>query len=217
MLRVRRNFTRPRSDVANIAAPRTTVYHIHIASTIFIMKFSKLIRNTIFAASTLLLLACSPKFDWREIRSEAAPYVVALPTKPTTVSRKIDLNGTPVTMTMVASEVDGVTFAIGSAELPDATQAQLSLAAMKTAMVNNINGTIKQEKVLTIPQSMNAPGTVAVTEIEASGAMANGQTRILHARFLARGNHVFQLVAMGPEKSLGRDLVATFFSSFKLN
>lgn len=182
------------------------------------MKFiSTLIRNTALAATALLLLACSPKYDWREIRSEAAPYVVALPTKPTTFSRKIDLNGTQVSMTMVASEVDGVTFAVGSAELPDATQAQVSLAAMKTAMIKNISGTIRQEKVLTIPQSMHAPGTVAVTEIEAIGPTVNGQPRILHARFLARENRVYQLVVMGSEETASRDLASTFFSSFKLN
>ncbi len=171
----------------------------------------------LFVASMFLLSACSPKYDWREVRSDTAAYVLALPTKPTTFSRKIDLNGTQVSMTMVASEVDGVTFAIGSAELPDATQAQVALPAMKTAMINNIGGLIKQEKVLTIPQSMNAPGTVAVTEIEATGKMANGQTRILFARFLAKENRVYQLVVVGPEKSISRDNVTTFFSSFKLN
>lgn len=165
----------------------------------------------------LLLSACSPKYDWREIRSDNAPYVIALPTKPTTHTRDIDLKGIKVSMTMVASEVDGVTFAVGSAELPDATQAQISLAAMKTAMINNIGGTVKQEKVLPMPQSINAPGTVAFTEIEALGATANGQNRILFARFLAKEKRVYQLIVVGPEKSISRDVATTFFSSFKLN
>lgn len=177
-------------------------------------SFNTLLR-ILFVAS--MLSACSPKYDWREVHSDTAAYVLALPTKPTTFSRKIDLNGIQVSMTMVASEVDDVTLAIGSAELPDAMQAQVSLAAMKTAMINNIGGVIKQEKVLTMPQSMNAPGTVAVTEIEAVGTMANGQTRILFARFLAKENRVYQLVVIGPEKSVNRDIVTTFFSSFKLN
>ena len=165
----------------------------------------------------LLLSACSPKYDWREVRSDNAPYVIALPTKPTTHTRNIDLKGITVSMTMVASEVDGVTFAVGSAELPDATQAQVALAAMKTAIINNIGGTVKQEKVLTMPQSINAPGTVALTEIEASGAAANGQHRVLFARFLAKEKRVYQLIIVGPEKSLNREVVTTFFSSFKLN
>ncbi len=115
-------------------------------------------------------------------------------------------------MTMVASKVDDVTFAVGTAELPDATQAQVSLAAMKTAMINNIGGTVKQEKVLTMPQAINAPGTVALTEIEASGPH-----HVLFARFLAKEKRVYQLIVIGPEKSVSRDVVATFFSSFKLN
>lgn len=174
-------------------------------------------RNTVVIVGLLFLSACSPKYDWREVRSDAAPYVIALPTKPTTYTRKIDLKGIQASMTMVASEVDGVTFAVGSAELPDATQAQVSLAAMKTAMINNISGTVKQEKVLTMPQSMNAPGTVVLTEIEASGPSANGQNRVLFARFLAKEKRVYQLIVIGPEKSVSRDVVATFFSSFKLN
>lgn len=174
-------------------------------------------RNTAVIVGLLFLSACSPKYDWREVHSDAAPYVIALPAKPTTYTRKIDLKGIQVSMTMVASEVDGVTFAVGSAELPDATQAQVSLAAMKAAMINNIGGTVKQEKVLTMPQSMNAPGTVALTEIEASGPSANGQNRVLFARFLAKEKRVYQLVVIGPEKSVNRDVVTTFFSSFKLN
>ena len=194
------------------------VYHSCLAYDFIIMNFSRTqIRNAILIIGLLFLTACSPKYDWREVRSETAPYVIALPTKPTTHTRNIDLNGIAVSMTMVASEVDGVTFAVGSAELLDATQAQVSLTAMKSAMVNNISGTVKHEKVLTMPQSTNAPGTVALTEVEAIGATANGQNRVLFARFLAKEKRVYQLVIIGPEKSVSPELAATFFSSFKLN
>lgn len=194
------------------------VYHSCLAYEAIIMNFlSTRFRTITFIAGLLLLSACSPKYDWREVRSDNAPYVIALPTKPTTHTRDIDLKGIKVSMTMVASEVDGVTFAVGSAELPDSTQAQVSLATMKTAMINNIGGTVKQEKVLTMPQSINAPGTVALTEIEAVGATANGQNRVLFARFVAKENRVYQLIVIGPEKSVSGDVVATFFSSFKLN
>ena len=175
----------------------------------------------VLIAIALTLSACSPQYDWREIRSEAAPYVVLLPTRPTTFSRKINLNGIPVSMTMTASEVDGVTFAVGTAELPDATQAQVSLGAMKIALVNNIGGTVRQEKTLTMAQTRNATsGTVAVLEIEASGpasAATKGQARVLFARFVAQEKRVYQLVVTGSEKAVSRDIVDTFFSSFQLH
>ncbi|MFC7288607.1 hypothetical protein ACFQPC_11215 [Herminiimonas glaciei] len=175
--------------------------------------------NIALLGTAFVLTACSPKFDWREIRSNDAPYAVAMPSKPNTVTRQIDLNGTQVAMTMTVSTVDGVTFAVGSAELPDATQAQVSLNSMKTALVKNIVGTVKEEKVLTMPHG-TAGGQLAVTEIQALGAAgANGddQVRVLFARFVAKDKRVYQLVVTGAEKVVKRELVDTFFSSFKLN
>jgi hypothetical protein len=182
------------------------------------MNFSAVLKVTL-VATALMLTACSPKYDWREVRSSDAPYAVALPSKPTTLSRQIDLNGVPVTMTMTASAVDGVTFAVGTAELPDATQAQVSLNAMKTALVNNISGTISQEKMSTMAHGV-AAGQLAVMEVDAQGpasAATNGQTRVMFARFVAKDKRVYQLGVTGAEKNVTRDLVNTFFSSFKLN
>ncbi|HEV7856676.1 MAG TPA: hypothetical protein VGO72_06935 [Herminiimonas sp.] len=172
-------------------------------------------------AAALAIMACSPKFDWRDVRNDSASYMVAMPDKPVTFSRDIDLQGVKVSMTMTAAEIDNVTFAVGTAELPDATQAQVSLNAMKIALVRNIGGTIRQEKVLTMSQSARTgSGTVAVTEIEAIGPASTataGQPRVLYARFIARDRRVYQLVATGPNKSLSRDIVDIFFSSFRLD
>jgi hypothetical protein len=180
---------------------------------------SRTVFSIALLSTSLLLAACSPKFDWREIRSNDAPYAVAMPSKPNTVTRQIDLNGSQVAMTMTVSTVEGVTFAVGTAELPDATQAQVSLNSMKTALVKNIVGTIKEEKVLTMPHG-TAGGQLAVTEIQALGAAgANGdeQVRVLFARFVAKDKRVYQLVVTSAEKTVKRELADTFFTSFKLN
>lgn len=156
-----------------------------------------------------LLAACSPKFDWREVRGGGAPYIVALPAKPASHTREINLDGIPVAMTMTAAEVDDVTFAVGAAELPDAAQAPKALAAMKTALVRNIGGTIRSEKAGTAPASI---------DIEASGPPAPnsaGQPRLLLARFLSRGKYIYQVVVVGSEKAVSREAAETFFTSFR--
>lgn len=175
-------------------------------------------------AATLLplltLAACSPQYDWREIQSDRAPFAIAMPAKPSTFSRQIDLNGVKVLMTMTAVEVGKNTFAVGSAELPDAIQAQRSVAAMQTALLNNIRGSIRQQKVLTMSGSAQKPGAIAVTEIEAISAnktAVDGHPRILYARFAANDKHVYQLVATGSDKLMTRDLANIFFASFKFN
>lgn len=160
----------------------------------------------------VLLCACSPKYDWREIRGEGAPYSVLLPAKPASYSRPVNLDGAQVTMTMTATEVDGITFAVGTAELPDATGAAKALAAMRTALVKNINGTLRKEAAAT---ATTATGGNTSIDIEASGRDARGQARVLHARFLARGKRVYQVLVLGKEGAVPQEAVETFFTSFK--
>lgn len=158
-------------------------------------------------ASTLLC-ACSPKYDWREIRGEGAPYSVLLPAKPASHSRPVNLDGNQVTMTMTATEVDGVTFAVGTAELPDAARAAGAVTAMKNALVKNINGTVQREAAA-------SGGGNAAIEIDATGKDRSGQVRMLHARFLARDKRVYQILVTGKEGAVPREAVDTFLASFK--
>ena len=154
-------------------------------------------------ACAAVLAACSPKFDWREVRGTSAPFVVLLPAKPATHTRTVNLDGISVDMTMTAADAGGVTFAVGTAELPDAAQAQHALTAMKTALVRNIGGTVRKE-------TTTAPGTL---EIEAAGT----DSRLLLARFIARDKRIYQVIAVGKESALPPEAADTFFTSFKLN
>jgi hypothetical protein len=163
------------------------------------LNISHLLKAAAIAA-TALLLACSPKYDWREVRGNGAPFMISLPAKPASHARMIDLDGIKVTMTMTAAEVDGVSFAVGTAELPDPLQAQKALVAMKTALVRNIGGTVKQEK----------SSSPAMIEIEAAGS-----SRLLLGRFIARDNRVYQLLVVGDERKVSREEAETFFTSFK--
>lgn len=154
-----------------------------------------------------LLLACSPKFDWREVRGTAAPYQVLFPAKPDTHAREIDLAGTPVTMTMTGAEVDGTTFAVGSIALADPTRAQQALTDMKTALVRNIQGKVVAEAV-----SSPAPGTTML-ELEARGPLPQAGERLMLARFIARGHHAYQLLVVGDAATLSREAAETFLTS----
>ena len=158
-----------------------------------------------------MLMACSPKYNWREVRGTAAPFFVTLPAKPATHARTINLAGTQVTMTMTGAEVDDVTFAVGSVELADPASAEKALATMKTALVRNIGGTIRHEKP-------SAEGTAPpAIDVEAIGAPGpNGRQRLLLARFVAKGPHVYQAIVVGDESDVSREAADTFFASFNV-
>jgi hypothetical protein len=161
-------------------------------------------------ALACLLLACTPKFDWREVRGAGAPYSVMLPAKPASQTRPINLDGMPVVMTMTAAEAGGMTFAVGTAELPDAAAAQKALAAMKIALVRNIGGTIRHEK-----PAATEPAAIEIDALGIAGKATDGQPRVLLARFIARDRRVYQLVATGGERAVSQEAADTFFTSFK--
>jgi hypothetical protein len=189
--------------------------------TLFIvLKFSlpsRPLRSLMIIAVIITLAGCSPKYDWREVHGTDARFVVLLPAKPTTVSRQVNLDGVQVTMVMTAAEVGGVSFAVGSAELPDAGAAQLALLAMKRAMLNNIKGTVQSEKsAATASASGTAASGSIATDIEAAGIIGSKPAR-LFARFAAKDQRVYQAVVLGPEKEISRDVVESFFTSFKLH
>jgi hypothetical protein len=179
-------------------------------------KFSLPSVLTVLAAACVFT-ACSPKFDWRDYRSVDAPYIALFPGKPSTHTRTIDLDGLQVSMTMTASDVDGSTFAVGSALLPDAAMAPAALAAMKTALINNIGATINGKKTSSGAADEGTPASDKQTNnIEARGVQ-HGTPMLLVGRFLARDKYIYQVIVLAKETQVSRENIDMFIASFKLN
>ncbi|MYM98674.1 hypothetical protein [Duganella vulcania] len=155
------------------------------------------------------LSACSPQYDWRDYRSSDAPYAVLFPGKPASQTRSIQLDTLAVNMTMTAAEVNGVIFAVGSAQVPDAAQGPAAIEAMKTALVSNIGATVTSNK-------SSADGKQATLDVEAKGSQ-NGEAMRLIGHFVARDKRIYQVIVMGRDKNIVQDTVETYLGSFKLN
>jgi hypothetical protein len=171
---------------------------------------------TIGALAGLALAACSPQFNWRDYSSTDAPFRVMFPDKPSSHTRSIDLNGLKVDMTMTAAQVDGSTFAVGTAEAPDADQAEAALVAMKTALIKNIGATVNSEKVgkSSVVTGASSARSAAI-DIRATGSQ-NGVPMILVGHFESRNKRFYQVIVMGKEKELSKENIDMFMSSFKL-
>ena len=163
--------------------------------------------SMIFWSSIALLAGCTPTYDWRDVRGTSVPFTVLLPAKPSTFARPVNLGGIQARMTMTAAEIDKVTFAVGTAELPDAAQAQAALLVMKSTLVKNIGGVIRHEK----SQLGRSDSSI---DFDAAGG--TGETKALHAHLVARERRLYQIIVVGPEKSIRPEAVDTFLTSFKL-
>jgi len=157
-------------------------------------------------SAAMALAGCSPEYNWREVQGGDAPFVALFPAKPVRHTQEVNLNGIRTKMSMTATQVHGVMFAVGSAELSGSDLAPPALAAMKTAMVRNIGGTIASDKAV--------PGPVPYNDVVANGSR-NGRPLRLTARFGARGQRVYQVVIVGAPQDIPEDAVETFIRSFR--
>jgi hypothetical protein len=166
--------------------------------------------------AAVALAACSPKYNWRDYSSTDAPFRVMFPDKPSVHTRSVDVGGLKVDMTMTAAEIDGATFAVGSAVAPEADKAEAAVAAMKTALVRNIGATVTSEKVAKASSAAgSARSRSTAIDIDAKGVQ-KGQAMRLVGHFESRDKRFYQVIVMGPAKSVQQDQVDTFMSSFKL-
>jgi hypothetical protein len=164
-----------------------------------------------------LVSACSPKFDWREIRMNDAPITLLMPGKPASHAREVDLNGIKVKMQMTAVDANQISFALAyatldqiNADLSPAQKNQLqqqALDAMKQGMLKNIQGTLLEKNTPELPKNT----------IAALGKTQNGQAVKFIGRFTIQGPWIIQAVMIGEEKYFSPDVIDMFFSSLKFN
>lgn len=166
-------------------------------------------------AGLLVLSACGNSANWRDYTSPDVPFRVMFPDKPSVFKRPIDLNGMKVEMTMTAVDLGGTTYAVGSAQAPDAAEAEAALVAMKTALVRNIGATVTSEKASAVSSSGGGGVQRSVIDIEAHG-VSNGQPMKLVGHFEARDKRFYQVIVMGREKAMPKEQVEQFMTSFKL-
>ena len=173
-------------------------------------------------AGALLLAACSPKFDWREIKSVDGGFAILMPDKPLTATREIAFDGHPIRMTMVSTGVGPTLFAAGVALLPpaavDPPHIDATLAWFRDALVRNIDGRMSSVQPVTLPAAAAAGHVVRGGQsVEARGRVGRdrrpGQ---LAARFYVVDDRLYQIAAIGAEGELTADALDTFFSSFRL-
>lgn len=155
-----------------------------------------------FVAATVLA-GCSPTYNWRDYSSGDGAFSVLFPAKPATHTRSIDLGGITVDMTMTAAEVEGTTFAVGTAVAPDAALAQATLPAMRLALLRNIGA----------GESTPDKGAAAL-DVEAVGK-GNGRPVRLVGRFHAKGSRMYQVIVVGRPGAMPPEHTEQFLSSFK--
>ena len=169
------------------------------------------------------LAACSPTFNWRDVRPEDTTLAALMPCKPDSAQRKVALGNRPVVIRLLGCDAGGVTFALAVADVGDASGTAAALAQwqnvtlvnMKALPVESPEGARSQRASTTAPlrvrgAALQPPGV----QVTASGQRADGAAVHSQAAYFVHGTQVFQAVIYAVH--IKADVAETFFSSLKL-
>lgn len=153
----------------------------------------------------MLLVACSPRFDWREMPNAEGRYVASFPARPRTLSRALPLAGQARRLTLTSAQVGDALFAVGYVDAPGAAPAVRD--ALRQAMLANLKAKEMRSDRVSV-------GSVVADEVEARGRLGESDAWML-ARYALVGERVYEVLALGPTKALPREAAETFMASFR--
>jgi hypothetical protein len=169
------------------------------------------------AAATLsamaVLMACSPVFNWRDVRLENSRLSLLLPCKPDKAQKTVPLGGQPTVLSMTGCDAGGATFAVAVADLGDAAKAASVLAKWQALTLANMKASPQATQLVALKlpgAALQAPAVL----VKAQGQRADGSAVTGQAAYFAQGSQVFQVVLYADK--IPPDVSETFFSSLKV-
>jgi hypothetical protein len=166
-------------------------------------------------ALLLALGACSPTFNWRELRPAGTPLLALMPCKPDSATRPVPLAGQPVELHMHSCEAGGLRFAVAWADVGSAAQVPVALAAWRSASLQAIRVPAPTADDETRRWPVVVAGAPAAQGVSAQGQDPQGQPVQNRAAYFAQGTRVYQAAVYGAK--LPDEAVDTFFAGLRLS
>jgi hypothetical protein len=142
----------------------------------------------------LLLVACSPTFNWRQVRLADFGLQVWLPCKPQAAQRTVGVGGQAAELHMLSCDAGGVTFAVSALRLPAGVEVGTVLDGWKRASLLSLKVPVEQARAWQ-PAVRWVGG---VTGWQAEGVRHDGTSVVAQAVMLSHGAEVYQVAVYGP-------------------
>jgi len=163
-------------------------------------------------ASAIGLAACSPTFNWREVRPEGSDAVAMFPCKPERFARPVRLAGVAVEMRLSSCAVDGVVFGLSHAAMDDPSRVRQALQELRDAAARNIGAMAGTPSPFSVAGM--TPNELA-QRWALQGHAADGKPVVEQVAVFTRGLRVYQATIVGP--MIDKEAAETFFSGIRLS
>jgi len=171
------------------------------------------------ATMLVLMVACSPSLDWREMSAADGSVRVAFPAKPRSETRPLPVEGRELPFTLTAATVKGAVFAVGYLDLPanvadDTEKREAYRRALEDSLTRNLQaGDVHREQVPV--RRVAGSSTLQADELELHGEPA-GEPAWLLARILLVNDRLIEVAAVGTESALSNETARTFVDSLRV-
>ncbi len=160
------------------------------------------------AVVVCLIAACTPTFNWRDVRPDETRLGLLMPCKPDKAEKVVSLGGRPTPLRLLGCDAGGATFAVAMADLDDAARAADVLTQWQSLTLANMKAGAPQVMPLVLKGAALLPAPVLV---KAQGRRADGTAVSGQAAYFAQGTQVFQAVVYADK--LAPDVAETYFAS----
>ncbi len=161
-----------------------------------------------------LLGACSPTFNWRDLRPDGTPLQALMPCKPELAERTVPLAGVPTLMHMHSCEAGGQTFAVAWADAAEEARVTEILAGWRAGSLAAIRVDPATAADANTGWPVRVQGAQQLQGLQASGQDPQGRNTQMRGAYFAKGTLVFQAAVYGP--TLSEEVLTTFFEGLRL-
>ena len=148
----------------------------------------------------LLLAACSPALNWREVPLAGGELKALLPCKPDRVSRKQSLATHDIELAMAGCEAGGALYAVSVAELPAPDRARAVQVQWQANLLENMRASGASNTAYAIK---GASPTFEPVRLTAAGTGPDGRAVQAQGVWFARGTHLYHAVIYAERISAG--------------
>lgn len=163
-----------------------------------------------------LLVACSPTFNWRELRPEGTPLQALMPCKPETATRAVPLDGgVPTDLHMLSCDTGGLTFALAWVDMGDAARVPAAVAGWRRASLSAVRVDPVRADEPSAQWSTAVPGATQSQGLAVQGTDHQGRSVQMRALHFVRETQVYQAAVYGPALN-DASVTSTFFDGLRL-
>lgn len=174
-------------------------------------------------AGALGLGGCTPTYNWRDVRLEAAGLAGWLPCKPDSAQRPMSFGGPDrgdVMLEMIGCETGGATFTLAHAHLDDPLEAGAALDRWRAATLARLGGSESDRRPLALAGTLALP-QAGLSSVHARTGADGGHAIEARLAWFARadrlpgaGIELFQAAILG--QRIDAVAAETFFSNLRL-